>query len=199
MMLIEVSGFLGSGKTTLISGLALWLAGQDRKVAILVNEIGEIGIDNAWLRQLDLNVWELVSGCICCTLAGEFAATLDRIRRDHDPDVVLVEPSGASDPRAMDQSLDYSGAAGSLRRRCVTLVDPLRLGLLREVMAPLVEAHVGRADAVVISKADAASADEMEAARRWIHRLKPRATPLEVAAREGLRDASARAIMACLA
>ena len=198
MQLIEITGFLGSGKTTLMSGLALWLTGQDRKVAILVNEIGAIGIDIAALRQLDLDVWELLSGCICCTLAGEFAETLQKIRRNYDPDTVLIEPSGAADPRAMEQSLHYSGTAGDVNRHTVTLVDPLRLEMLRDVMAPLIEGHVARADTVLISKADAASAREMKAARDWIHGLKPGAPPLEVAARDGLDDRAAREIMACL-
>ncbi len=199
MMLIEITGFLGSGKTTLMSGLARWLAGRERKVAILVNEIGEIGIDNRWLKQLDMNVWELVSGCICCTLAGEFSSTLDSIRKDYDPDLVLIEPSGAADPRAMDQSLQYSaGGSADIERRIVTLVDPLRLEMLLEITAPMIKGHVARATLVVIPKADEASANELKAAREWVQSQKPQAEPLEISAKDRLEDAAAEAIMSCL-
>ena len=72
MQLLVVTGFLGSGKTSLILSLA---ARPNRHVAILVNEIGEIGIDNQLMRQLDLDVWELFNGCICCTLTADLVST----------------------------------------------------------------------------------------------------------------------------
>jgi hypothetical protein len=95
MHLLLVTGFLGSGKTTLIIPLAKSVVQLKRRVAILVNEIGEIGIDNQLMRQLDLNVWELLAGCICCTLSGDLVTTLQKLDADYAPDLVIVEPSGA--------------------------------------------------------------------------------------------------------
>jgi len=71
MRLLMITGFLGSGKTTLVVELVEAAIAQGQRVAILVNEIGEVGIDDQLLRQLGLNVWEMVNGCICCTLAAE--------------------------------------------------------------------------------------------------------------------------------
>jgi G3E family GTPase len=107
MHLLLVTGFLGSGKTTLIIPLAQSVVQLKRRVAILVNEIGEIGIDNQLMRQLDLNVWELLAGCICCTLSGDLVATLQKLDADYAPDLVIVEPSGAADPRNVLTALPY--------------------------------------------------------------------------------------------
>ena len=112
MHLLLVTGFLGSGKTTLIVPLAKSVVQSKRRVAILVNEIGEIGIDNQLMRQLDLNVWELLAGCICCTLSSDLVTTLQKLDADYAPtygvpDLVIVEPSGAADPRNVLTALPY--------------------------------------------------------------------------------------------
>ncbi|MCL5952374.1 MAG: cobalamin biosynthesis protein CobW, partial [Chloroflexi bacterium] len=79
MHLLLFAGFLGSGKTSLIIPLAKAVVKSERRAAIVVNEIGEIGIDNQLMRQLDLNVWELVAGCICCTLSADLVTTLQKL------------------------------------------------------------------------------------------------------------------------
>ena len=97
MHLLTISGFLGSGKTTLIIKLAKAATRKGLRVAILVNEVGEIGIDDQLLRQLDMNVYELLSGCICCSLATDLPGTLQKLAQDFKPDLVLLEPSGVAD------------------------------------------------------------------------------------------------------
>ena len=90
---ITLVGRSGSGKTTLIIRLADALARKQRRVAVVVNEVGEIGIDNQLMRSVGLDVWELSSGCICCSLAGDLLQTLEQLAADHAPEIVIVEAS----------------------------------------------------------------------------------------------------------
>ena len=145
MHLLLVTGFLGSGKTTLILS---WPALRARRppVAIIVNEIGEIGIDNQLMRQLDLDVWELFNGCICCTLTADLVTTLQKLDADYAPDLVIVEPSGAADPRNLLNALPYYRGRPLDGIRWVTVLDPLRLPMLLEVLEPLITAGIRQAD-----------------------------------------------------
>ena len=87
------SGFLGAGKTTLIKKLiAEAYAGE--KVVLIENEFGEIGIDGGFLQDAGINVTEMNSGCICCSLVGDFAEALKKVAKEYNPDRIVIEPSG---------------------------------------------------------------------------------------------------------
>ncbi|MCM1175095.1 MAG: GTP-binding protein [Blautia sp.] len=88
-----VSGFLGAGKTTLIKKL-LKEALQDTQVVLIENEFGEIGIDGGFLKEAGIEIKEMNSGCICCSLVGDFAASLKEVLSAYSPERVLIEPSG---------------------------------------------------------------------------------------------------------
>lgn len=92
-----ITGFLGSGKTTLIINAAKKHL-NDKKVAIIVNEFGEVGVDGKILSMSYSKVVELSEGCVCCTLHGEFEKALSEIRENYNPDVLIVETSGAAEP-----------------------------------------------------------------------------------------------------
>jgi G3E family GTPase len=171
MQLIVISGFLGSGKTTAMLSFARELAAKGRKVAIIVNEIGAIGIDNVLLKQIGANVWEILGGCICCTLAGELGSTLTRLAADFAPEVVLLEPSGASHPRTIESVLRYVQGVSAMR--WLAIIDPLRLEELVTVLEPLLESQVKAADAAIITKSDEATLEQLDAARNWALGLRP--------------------------
>jgi G3E family GTPase len=173
MHLVLVSGFLGSGKTTLVIRLAQAAANIQRKVAILVNEIGEIGIDNQLMRQLDLNVWELLNGCICCTLSGDLVSTLHMLAEKYSPELVLVEPSGAADPRSILNALPYYRGAPLASVQTLTVLDPQRLPVLVEVLTPLVTSQIQHAGLIIISKCDLATDDEITFARQIAGEINP--------------------------
>ena len=88
-----VSGFLGAGKTTLIKKL-LKEALQNTQVVLIENEFGEIGIDGGFLKEAGIEIKEMNSGCICCSLVGDFAASLKEVLSAYSPERVLIEPSG---------------------------------------------------------------------------------------------------------
>ena len=187
MHLLMITGFLGSGKTTLLLKLAETARDKGRKTAILVNEAGEIGIDNQLMRQLGFNVWELVGGCICCSLAGDVIGTLERVEKDFQPDLVLLEPTGAADPRNLMNILaSWRGRPFSSLIKAA-LLDPLRLRMLMEVASPLITAAMDQADLILINKADIASAEELQYARETALEHGPENRIFSLAAREGLK------------
>jgi G3E family GTPase len=180
MQLLLVTGFLGSGKTTLILQLARAVVGRGRQLAILVNEIGEIGIDNQLMKQLDLNVWELLNGCICCTLSADLVSTLQQLDAGYAPDLVIVEPSGAADPRSILSALPYYRGGALESVRTVSVLDPQRLPVLIEVLTPLITSQIQHADLVLISKKDLASPEELAFAAQTAREINPGAVLLEI-------------------
>ena len=88
-----ISGFLGAGKTTLIKKL-LGGAFEGEKVILLENEYGEVGVDGGFMKDAGIQVTELNSGCICCTLVGDFSRALDELIEKYNPDRIIIEPSG---------------------------------------------------------------------------------------------------------
>ncbi len=175
MKLILVTGFLGSGKTSLIIRLADLFCKKDRKTVVLVNEIGDIGIDNMVMRKLGLNVWELLNGCVCCSLAGDLVDMLHQLVSDHAPDFVVVEPSGAADPSSVLKALSFYKGPVLDKIAILTILDPLRLHVLMEVMTPLIVSHMKQADCVVIGKSDMATSDEMTFAETTARKYNPSA------------------------
>ena len=87
------SGFLGAGKTTLIKKL-IKEAYKGEKVVLIENEFGEIGIDGGFLKEAGIEITEMNSGCICCSLVGDFSEALVKVVKDFAPDRILIEPSG---------------------------------------------------------------------------------------------------------
>ena len=176
MELLLFTGFLGSGKTTLILALAKRLAAAGRPTAIIVNEVGEIGIDKSVLRAGGLEVFEITAGCICCQIGADLVRTLQMLQDGYHPRMVIVEASGVATARGVLESLRYF--TGALERVwTVGLVDPTRLEALLEVLTPLIESQIAEADEVVITKVDEASLAEVARAREEVERLN-RAAPV---------------------
>lgn len=192
MKLLLVSGFLGSGKTSLVLRLVQYALDKNIRVAILVNEIGEVGIDNQLMRQLDMNVWELLGGCICCTLSADLVNTLEQLDRDYAPDLVLIEPSGAADPRSILMALPFYKGKPFESQVTVSVLDPLRVDVLINVMTPLITSQIKNADHVLVSKCDLATQEQIEFALEISQEHNPDAavfnyspdTPLEALLKE---------------
>jgi len=197
MRLIIISGFLGSGKTTFLIQIAKAATAKGLKVAILVNEVGEIGIDDQFMRQLDLNVWELLGGCICCSLAGGVAETLQKLEKQYRPDYVLLEPSGVADPKNVAMALDGYQSDSLAGVGKVALIDPLRLDMLMEVLTPLTTSTIKAADIILINKADAATPDELVYARQVVGEIKPAARLMTISVKEDTSPDLIEEILAC--
>jgi len=187
MHLLLLSGFLGSGKTTLILPLSRVVVQSGYRVAIIINEIGEIGIDNQLMRHLDLNVWELVAGCICCTLSGDLIATLQKLDLNHEPDLVIVEASGTADPKSVLGALPYYRGRSLSSVRTGSVLDPLRLPMLIEVMTPLITSQIQHADLIIVSKSDLATSNQIDFARQRAREINPTAR-IVIAGKDGILE-----------
>lgn len=163
MELILVAGFLGAGKTTLIKRLLSYCA--PRRVRLIVNEFGRVGVDGALLKGLGATVDEIAGGSIFCACRLDaFEAALDRAQADG-PDVLLVEASGLSDPTAIRTVLEQSGRYPAiLYRGCIALADATRLHKVVDT-ARVCAKQLGVADLIALTKTDVAAPSQIEDAR----------------------------------
>jgi G3E family GTPase len=186
MHLLVITGFLGSGKTTFIVKLVKAAMQKGLKVAVVVNEIGEIGIDDQFMKKLGFNVWEVLGGCICCTLAGDLVRTLQELQGNYAPYVVIVEPSGAADPSNLFGALSTSRIESLTSARQIALLDPLRMDMLMTVLEPLVTSAMRQADLILINKADIASPEQIEQTRRVAADTNPAPGVMVISAKDDL-------------
>ncbi|ALM52485.1 CobW family GTP-binding protein [Halomonas huangheensis] len=164
-----VSGFLGSGKTTLIRHLIRHKP-HDERWAVLVNEFGEAGIDQAMLPESDdLVVRTLPGGCLCCQLAVTLKATLVQLIRRHRPERLLIEPSGLGHPAGLVEVLQDEDLAPVIDLRpMIAMLDPRKLDDARYTGHQTFRDQLAMADAVVISKPDLATAAQIDKAEQWV-------------------------------
>lgn len=165
MRVLVLAGFLGSGKTTVALQVARAARAAGLRVALIVNERGEAGVDNQLAAALGFDVRELLGGCICCTLVAELAPALESLAATRRPDLVIVEPSGIAEPAQIRAALRFARVPG-MELLSATIVDAQRIAELMEVLSPLLAKQLANADLAIVCKADIASAAEAEAARR---------------------------------
>ncbi len=183
MKLFLIAGFLGSGKTTLLLALARYLADdRGKRVCIIVNEIGEVGIDQQIMADAGLEVWELTAGCICCRLTADLVTTLNEVTARYHPDVVLVEASGVATPPGILDALRYYKGEPFTVVETLVLVDPTRIEALLDVMTPLITGQIAAADRLVITKGDVATPAELAAAQDAVDEYNKRAPVLLISA-----------------
>ncbi len=172
MKLLILSGFLGCGKTTLLLAAARALTGAGRKVAILENEVGKVGVDDRVLAAEGLRVRELYSGCVCCTLRLDLIATLMAMEKELAPDVVILEPSGVAAPGAVrDAFRSYDGSLDGVL--LAVLADVPRFVRIARTCAPFFDAALNEADLLVLTKADAAAPGAAAAAKDEVRGRRP--------------------------
>ncbi len=180
--LLLFTGFLGSGKTTLIMALARQTAAQGLNTAFIVNEVGEIGVDQQVMRDGGLEVYEITSGCICCQIGIDLVRTLTTIAETYHPELIVVEASGVATPRGVVDALSYYRGPPFKVVSNVGVLDPTRLEALLEVMTPLIESQIKEVDEIVITKIDEATQDEVARAWEVAATLNPRAVVSELSA-----------------
>ncbi len=159
MKITQIAGFLGCGKTTLLLKLSRQLAdGGERKVALVVNEIGEIPVDGKIMEESGMQVKDIGGGCICCEVASTFAKTIYRLYKDFTPDHVLVEPTGVAVPHQVKLAARMGGRDAKIAMGpAVVLFDATRPAELldMDMLGQLVTTQVKDADIIAISKVDA--------------------------------------------
>lgn len=155
-----VTGFLGAGKTTLINQ---WLAQLPRgEVAVIVNEVGTVGIDGELLAARTRELVEITGGCVCCATQAELVVALEQLAaRIPSPARILIETSGAASPAGVLRAISRGGLRGSFALDgVITVVDATRIETLRE--HDLALEQIGYADALVLSRADLCDATTLQ-------------------------------------
>jgi len=189
MKVIQIAGFLGSGKTTALISIASGMVKElNKKVAVIVNEIGNAPVDAKILEDYGLKVSSLGSGCICCEIVVGLADTLVLIKKAMDPDFVLIEPTGVAMPDQVKDGIAMSGTRVSLEvGPAVVLYDPF-LGdemLAGEPQDNFIIRQVASADIVAINKIDIADEARLAQCEKRARELNPKAPLLRISALRG--------------
>ena len=173
------SGFLGAGKTTLIRKL-IAEAYSGEKLVLIENEFGEIAIDGGFLKDAGVEITEMNSGCICCTLVGDFTKALKKVMDDFAPDRILIEPSGVG--KLSDVARAVERVEGAVIGSRVTVVDASKAKMYMRNFGEFFNDQVANADLIVLSRTDTAPAAKVVAASELLRGLNPNAkmitTPL---------------------
>ncbi len=157
------SGFLGSGKTTLIKKL-IKEAFAGEKLVLIENEFGEIGVDGGFMKEVGIEVTEMSQGCICCSLVGDFGRALKKVIAEYAPERILIEPSGVgklSDVIRAVQNLDDSEI---VLNSFTTVVDAKRCKMYMKNFGEFFLDQVEHANSVILSRTQEMSDEKVEEA-----------------------------------
>ena len=170
------SGFLGAGKTTLIKKL-IQEAFAGEKLVLIENEFGEIGIDGGFMREAGVQVNELNSGCICCSLVGDFREALKQVVDTYHPDRILIEPSGVG--KLSDVTRAVEGVAETLPvelNSFVTVADVNKVKLYMKNFGEFYDDQVSHASCIILSRTGSASEEKIAKAVALLSEKNPTAT-----------------------
>lgn len=174
-----ISGFLGAGKTTLIKKL-LDEAFQGEKIVLIENEFGEIGIDGGFLKDAGVEITEMNSGCICCSLVGDFGAALKQVLTDYSPDRIVIEPSGVgklSDVVAAVERVQKEAPALRLHS-FVTVVDATKAKIYMKNFGEFFNDQVEHASAILLSRTQNMDQAKLNVAAGLLRNKNPKAAIL---------------------
>jgi G3E family GTPase len=188
MRLVQVAGWLGSGKTTLIIALSKGLSRKGIKVAVLVNEIGAIPVDGKVIEDYGLTVKDIGGGCICCQLAGSIMKTLRLLEDGPNPDIVILEPTGIAVPHAVKETvLSASQSREITLGPTIVLFDTTRAAKLLgyETLQRVVSTQLKDADIIALSKCDAITEEALAKAGESVRAINPSAQIIRLSVTNG--------------
>ena len=155
------SGFLGAGKTTLIKKL-IKEAYTGEKIVLIENEFGQIGIDGGFLQDAGINITEMNSGCICCSLVGDFGKALQKVLADYTPDRILIEPSGVGKLSDVIRAVENIHAENAVLNAAVTVCDAAKCKMYMKNFGEFFNDQVEHAGTIVLSHTGKLSDEKIE-------------------------------------
>ncbi|UAL07106.1 MAG: GTPase [Candidatus Methanogranum gryphiswaldense] len=168
MYVYILGGFLGSGKTTLLMKLASMYSKLGEKVAIVENESGEVGVDGATLRAEGYDAIELPDGCICCSLSGSLQSALKNIKKDIDPDIIIIEPTGLALPHKVVDLVRFSMIDPD--EICIIgVVDIQRFDDLVKRKSEFFKRQMHGSEFILINKCDISTPEKIADATKWLN------------------------------
>ena len=183
MMVCLISGFLGSGKTTLLIKLAKRLGEKKKRVAVVVNELGEVGVDGAVIDAYGLRSVELTEGCICCSLSGSLMYTLQTIAKEYKPDVIFIEPTGVALPNKINDIVRRSMIDAD-KNYGMVIVDAFRVQKISRECELFFRRQIEGEDMIVINKIELVNDHTLQEVRELVSSLNPKGTIMEISAKE---------------
>lgn len=170
-----ISGFLGAGKTTFIKKMIDEVyAGE--KLVLIENEFGEVGIDGGFLKDSGIEISEMNSGCICCSLVGDFAKNLQEVLDKFSPDRILIEPSGVGKlSDVMASVIDLEKTHDVKVNALVTVVNALKASKQMKAFGEFFNNQIEYATTVVLSRSQKATPEQLEFCVKQIQKLNPKA------------------------
>ena len=170
-----VSGFLGAGKTTLIKKL-LKEALADTKVVLIENEFGEIGVDSGFLKEAGIEIKEMNSGCICCSLVGDFGTSLKEVLKTYSPERILIEPSGVGKlSDVMKAVQDVTDESEIALNSAVAVVDASKCRMYIKNFGEFFVNQIENAGTIILSRTAKISADKLDTAVSMIREYNQKA------------------------
>ena len=183
MKVIIIGGFLGSGKTTTLLSLGRHMVEKGHRVAIIVNEIGEVGVDGETLSGSGLIAKELTSGCICCTLRISMEYTLQTLEEEYDPDVLIIEPTGIALPLQIKEHVALMGLPDLSFAPVVTIVDASRFDVELSQVPKFITTQIEEAEVLCVNKIDLVDRETLVSVTGRLMDLNPDALIVEFSAR----------------
>ena len=170
-----ISGFLGAGKTTLIKKLLEGAYG-DQKLVLIENEFGEIAIDGGFLKESGIQINELNSGCICCSLVGDFGEALKQVISDYHPDRVLIEPSGVGKLSDVIRAVQRAGETVPMELGCfVTVVNAPKAKVFMKNFGEFFNDQVEHAGCIILSRTQGMKQEKLDTAVALLREKNPNA------------------------
>ena len=171
-----ISGFLGAGKTTLIKKL-LSDAYKGVQVVLIENEFGEIGIDGGFLKEAGIEIREMNSGCICCSLVGDFGTALKQVITDYTPDRIIIEPSGVGKLSDVIKAVkDVSGNLDVELDSYTTVADVSKVKIYMKNFGEFFNNQIESANTIILSRTQTTTQDKIEKAVAMIREKNDHAT-----------------------
>ena len=169
------SGFLGAGKTTLIKKM-IAEGYQGQKLVLIENEFGEIGIDGGFLQEAGINITEMNSGCICCSLVGDFGKALEEVISQYHPDRVIIEPSGVGKLSDVIGAVNKVTGAEVALGYTVAVADANKVKVYRKNFGEFYDNQIQTASTIILSRTGDISADKLDKSVELIRELNGVAT-----------------------
>ena len=176
-----ISGFLGAGKTTFIKKM-LEEAFKGEQIVLIENEFGEVGIDGGFLKDSGIEITEMNSGCICCSLVGDFAANLNEVITKFHPDRILIEPSGVGKlSDVMKSVIDIEKEQDVKLNALVTVVNALKASKQMKAFGEFFNNQIEHATTIILSRSQSATEEQLESCVKQMQELNPKAAIITTA------------------
>jgi len=158
-----ISGFLGAGKTTFIKRLINEVF-KGEKLVLIENEFGEIGVDGGFLQEAGIEITEMNSGCICCSLVGDFTKALEETVKTYNPDRIIIEPSGVGKLSDVIAAVNNTADQSIIVDSCITVADCTKCKMYRKNFGEFYEDQILYSNCVLLTRTDKASEEKIEQA-----------------------------------